>query len=31
VVVGGLAVVAGGALVVLYEDAPTLSPEAPAV
>jgi drug/metabolite transporter (DMT)-like permease len=31
VVVGGLAVVAGGALVVLYEDAPEPSPEAPAV
>lgn len=31
VVVGGLAVVAGGALVVLYEDAPEASPEAPAV
>ena len=31
VVVGGLAVVVGGALVVLYEDAPEPSPEAPAV
>ena len=31
VVVGGLAVVAAGTLVVLYEDAPEPSPEAPAV
>jgi drug/metabolite transporter, DME family len=31
VVVGGIAVVAGGALVVLYEEAPEPSPEAPAV
>jgi DME family drug/metabolite transporter len=31
VVVGGIAVVAGGALVVLYEEAPEPSPQAPAV